>query len=105
MELPDGCEDKQYLETLGYYVERVLSEVNPGIAFFQSGVDVLATDKLGRLSLSMEGCRLRDRMVFSRCALNNIPVVAVMGGGYSTSLQAIVKAHANTFEEARRAFD
>jgi acetoin utilization deacetylase AcuC-like enzyme len=64
-------------------------------------VDVLATDKLGRLGLSIEGCKERDRIVFQHCYKNEIPVVASMGGGYSQKLSHIIEAHANTYRVAQ----
>ena len=57
--------------------------VEPDFIFYQSGVDVLATDKLGRLGLSLQGCKERDKMVLTAAKLNNIPVMCCMGGGYS----------------------
>jgi acetoin utilization deacetylase AcuC-like enzyme len=67
-------------------------------------VDVLATDKLGRLGLSIKGCRARDRYVLEICKTHAIPVVAVMGGGYSPDIRQIIEAHANTFREAQELF-
>ena len=79
---------------------RLFDEVMPDFAFFQSGVDVLATDRLGRLGLTPEGCRQRDLFVFESCKKNGVPVVAVMGGGYSHRLADIVEAHCNTYRMA-----
>ena len=73
---------------------------NQILFFILSGVDVLATDKLGRLSLSMEGCKERDQFVFETCKRNVIPVAVSMGGGYSERIAQIVEAHANTFRVA-----
>ncbi|MGB0176035.1 MAG: histone deacetylase, partial [Owenweeksia sp.] len=101
IELPDGTTDKFYLEKLENTLPRLLDEVQPDFIFFQSGVDVLKTDKLGRLALSQEGCKSRDRLVFEWCKRNNIPVAVNMGGGYSERLADIVDAHANTFRLAQ----
>ena len=65
--------------------------------FFQSGVDILDTDKLGRLSVTREGCRARDRIVINTARRNRIPMVICMGGGYSPRFNDIIEAHANTF--------
>jgi acetoin utilization deacetylase AcuC-like enzyme len=71
---------------------------------FQSGVDVLAGDKMGRLNLSTEGCKERDRLVFEYCFRRGIPVVAAMGGGYAPEIKTIIEAHANTFRVATHLF-
>jgi acetoin utilization deacetylase AcuC-like enzyme len=102
--LPDGLDDKPYLQLLYENLQDLLTVVNPQFIFFNSGVDVLKTDKLGRLGLSMEGCRQRDKMVFETCQQNKIPIAVSMGGGYSERLATIVDAHANTFRMAQSVF-
>lgn len=102
--LPDGAEDDLYLITLSNHLPRLIDEVQPDIIFYLSGVDILSTDKLGRLALTMEGCRQRDQFVFEQCQKNRIPVVVSMGGGYSERVATVVEAHANTFREAQRIF-
>ena len=62
MDLPDGTGDEDYLEALAAVLPRVV-EFRPGMVFYQSGVDALAGDRLGRLALTHEGLRARDRMV------------------------------------------
>lgn len=104
IELADGTEDDAYLKVLQNHLPRLIDEVQPDFIFFQSGVDVLATDKLGRLALTMEGCKHRDKFVLKSCKNNNIPVAVNMGGGYSTKLADIVNAHANTFRLAQDIF-
>jgi acetoin utilization deacetylase AcuC-like enzyme len=98
--LPDGIEDDAYLELLRTHLVAIGARFRPDFVFYQSGVDVLATDKLGKLALSRHGCRLRDRTVFEWCRGQGLPVVVCMGGGYSPRLVDIVEAHANTFREA-----
>jgi len=102
--VPDKIEDKAYLKHLYDTLPKLIQEVEPEIIFFQSGVDILDTDKLGRLSVSIEGCKLRDRFVFEQCKLNNVPVVVSMGGGYSEKISDIIDAHANTYREAQSIF-
>ena len=102
--LPDKTEDTPYLRILQETLPRLLDEVEPDFVFYLSGVDVLATDKLGRLSLSLEGCRQRDRFVLESCRRNRVPVAVSMGGGYSERLAHIVEAHANTFRVAQALF-
>ena len=83
---------------------RLIDEVEPDFIFYLSGVDVLATDKLGRLSLSLAGCKERDRIVMDACHKNKIPVAVSMGGGYSERLAHIIEAHANTFRIAQEIY-
>lgn len=97
--LPKGTTDALYLATLGYHLPRLLQEVKPDIVYYQSGVDVLESDLLGHLSLSMEGVLRRDELVFGHCHKAEIPVVLTMGGGYS-SLATVVDAHFNTYRTA-----
>ncbi|PTX22701.1 acetoin utilization deacetylase AcuC-like enzyme [Pontibacter mucosus] len=100
--LAEGTDDKTYLAILRETLPRLLDEVEPEFVFFQSGVDVLATDKLGKLGMSIEGCKERDRTVLELCRKNKLPVTVSMGGGYSKQLAHIVEAHANTFRLAQR---
>ena len=102
--LPDGIEDDEYLKILKETLPKLMDEVEPEFIFFQSGVDVLATDKLGKLGLSMNGCKERDRTVLELCHRNELPVVVSMGGGYSKRIADIVEAHANTYRLAQDIF-
>lgn len=102
--LPDGMTDDSYLHTLRETLHRLVDEVQPDFIFFQSGVDILESDKLGRLAVSRTGCRERDRLVFNCCKTHRIPVAATMGGGYSPRIADIVEAHANTFRVAQEIF-
>ncbi len=102
--LPDGTEDDLYLKLLRENLGVLLDAIEPDFVFFQSGVDVLATDKLGRLGMSLNGCKERDRIVLEACKRDAIPVVASMGGGYSESLATIVEAHANTYRLCQEVF-
>lgn len=99
--LPDGIEDAAYLQLLYEHLPRLIHQVQPDFIFYQSGVDILATDKLGRLKVSMHGCKERDRYVLETCKRNQIPVAVSMGGGYSERIALIVEAHANTFRLAQ----
>ncbi len=102
--LPDGTEDTAYLSILRNTLPALMDAVQPDMAFYQSGVDVLATDKLGRLSLSMAGCKERDRIVLDTCRRYGVPVAVSMGGGYSERLSCIIEAHANTYRLAQEIF-
>ncbi|MDO7884824.1 histone deacetylase family protein [Hymenobacter cheonanensis] len=99
--LPDGLGDAEYLAQLAEVLPPLLDEqVRPDFVFYLSGVDVLATDKLGHLALSREGCRRRDELVLGACHQRGLPVVVCMGGGYSEKIADIVEAHANTYRVA-----
>ncbi|NIK72849.1 acetoin utilization deacetylase AcuC-like enzyme [Thermonema lapsum] len=102
--LPDGTGDRLYLYELEKHLDFLFSHFEPDFVFFQAGVDVLATDKLGRLALSIDGCRQRDELVFQYCRQGQIPVVVSMGGGYSPRLADILEAHANTYRTAQFLF-
>jgi len=102
--LLDGITDEPYLKILGEALPRIADEFQPDFVFYQSGVDILETDKLGRLAVTRAGCRTRDEIVFSFCRRNRLPVVASMGGGYSPRIADIVEAHANTFRVAAEVF-
>lgn len=77
--LPDGVEDAFYLKTLDTNLKNLIDQLQPDFMFFQSGVDILETDKLGRLRITREGCRERDRIVLKTANTNGIPVVVSMG--------------------------
>jgi acetoin utilization deacetylase AcuC-like enzyme len=102
--LPDGTEDEAYLKILFNILPRVIDQHRPEIIFYQAGVDILTTDRLGRLSVSREGCRKRDKYVMEICKKNKIPLVVTMGGGYSPQLSHIIEAHANTFRTATEVY-
>jgi acetoin utilization deacetylase AcuC-like enzyme len=102
--LPDKIEDKAYLKILDVHLKSLLQKVGPDFMIFQSGVDVLESDKLGRLGLSIQGCRERDKMVFEVAQENQIPVMCCMGGGYSERISQIIDAHANTYRLAQEIY-
>ena len=99
--LQDGITDAAYLKLLDSNLNKVMEEFEPDFIFYQSGVDVLASDQLGRLGLTENGCLLRDKFTLEIAHRNNIPLVAAMGGGYSKKISDIVTAHANTFRLAQ----
>lgn len=99
--LEDGTQDTPYLEALNLHLSRILADFEPTVVLYQSGVDVLESDKLGKLSLSLNGCLERDRMVLSRCRERELGVACAMGGGYSPDIRTIVEAHMQTFRLAR----
>lgn len=102
--LPDGTTDEYYLAILHQILPRLIEQRQPEIIFYQAGVDILETDRLGRLSVSREGCRQRDKFVMEQCKKNKIPLVVTMGGGYSPQIAHIIEAHANTFRIATEVY-
>ena len=102
--LDDFTGDKVYLSTLEQALAKLFKTVYPQFVFFQSGVDVLNSDKLGRMGLTLQGCKRRDELVFEYCKEHSTPMVAVMGGGYSPEIKTIIEAHANTFRMASSYF-
>ena len=104
MPFEDNTKDEVYLDALKNNLPRLVDAFEPDFIFYLAGVDVLKTDKLGRLGLSMAGCKSRDRFVLTFCKRHNIPVQVSMGGGYSIHLKDIINAHSNTFELAQELF-
>lgn len=102
--LRDGILDDEYLQTLKDELIPVIDQVKPDVVYYLSGVDILKTDKLGRLACTKNGCKQRDEFVFSQCLSRNIPVVVAMGGGYSVQIADIIDAHANTFRVAKHLY-
>ncbi len=102
--LREGVEDDEYLSILASALKKIFDDVKPDFVFYLSGVDVLATDKLGHLKLSKEACRTRDFFVFDYCKRLSTPVQVSMGGGYSHKIQDIVDAHCNTFRVAHQLY-
>ncbi|MCH2046123.1 MAG: histone deacetylase, partial [Saprospiraceae bacterium] len=102
--LADGTDDEPYLRILHNYLPLLIEREQPDFIFYLSGVDILLTDKLGRLGLSLQGCKMRDEFVFECCKHYQIPVAVSMGGGYSERVALIVDAHANTYRAAESIF-
>jgi len=98
--LPDGTNDKEYLDIVKEILPKLIDQQKPDFIFYLSGVDILATDKLGKLALSKEACKERDRFVLEQCHKHQIPVQVSMGGGYSADIRDIVDAHCNTYRLA-----
>ncbi len=99
--LPDGIEDDAYLNEMNIFLPTLLDRVKPAIVFYQAGVDVLATDRYGKLKLTEKGCSYRDEYLFKLLKRLQIPCVVTMGGGYSKDIRNIVDAHCNSFQLAQ----
>ena len=100
----DFTNDDFYLKKLKEIIPKTIDNFQPNFIFYLAGVDVLENDKLGRLSLSLEGCLERDRFILKYCKRNNISVQVSMGGGYSINIDEIVEAHSNTFRLAQEIY-
>ncbi len=103
--LPDGLDDSGYLAALETALASALAAGPFDLAFYNAGVDVHVDDRLGRLALTDEGVRARDRAVLTTLWLAGTPTAAVMGGGYSHDVEALAARHAILFEEAARLWD
>jgi len=102
--LEDGCEDETFLNLLVDALKQIENQFTPDFIFYQCGVDILKTDALGKLGVSMEGCKQRDEIVFQFAKRLDVPVVCTMGGGYSKDIKYIVDAHVNTYKLAHYYF-
>ncbi|WP_291781695.1 histone deacetylase [Cecembia sp.] len=99
--LQDQIDDEAYLALLDVHLEPLMDKVEPDFIIYQSGVDVLQSDKLGRLGLSIQGCKERDKKVLDTAKRHQIPIMCCMGGGYSHKISQIIEAHANTYRLAQ----
>ena len=104
VELESSISDEAYLQLLEQHLKEIHQKFEPQFIFYLSGVDILESDKLGKLNLSIQACKRRDALVLSYAKHYQIPVQISMGGGYSPQLRTIVDAHTNTFREAHRIF-
>ncbi|WP_109743595.1 histone deacetylase family protein [Arcicella aurantiaca] len=104
IELQTYTQDEAYLSILYATLPQIIENQKPDFLFFISGVDILSTDKLGKLSVSTQGCYRRDEFVFEQALKNELPIVVSMGGGYSPQIRDIVEAHCNTFRLAEKMF-
>ena len=100
----DGTTDDAFLKTIGDIIPKLIETQKPDFIFYLAGVDILTSDKLGKLSCSLEGCKKRDELVFELCAKHQIPIQVSMGGGYSPDIKTIIEAHANTYRVAKSIF-
>jgi acetoin utilization deacetylase AcuC-like enzyme len=96
--LADGTEDAEYLGALDRHLPRVLDGAD--IAFYIAGVDIAAGDRFGKLAVSEEGIRRRDRKVIDAVRSRGMPLVIVLGGGYAASPARTAELHAHSFREA-----
>jgi acetoin utilization deacetylase AcuC-like enzyme len=103
IEFEDRASDQEYLKALEAVLPRVFA-FRPDMVFYQSGVDPLASDTLGRLALTHSGLKERDRRVLEAAGAHNVPIVITLGGGYSRPIELTAEAHTNTFRTASEIF-
>jgi acetoin utilization deacetylase AcuC-like enzyme len=104
IELSTGIADEAYLNRLYDLLPDLIRREEPDFLFYVSGVDILKSDRLGKLGVSREGCKARDTFVFEQAIHFGLPITVSMGGGYSPRLTDIVEAHCNTFRIAADLF-
>lgn len=104
IELPDAIKDEEYLALLNDALQIAFDRFQPDFIFYQCGVDILESDKFGRLGVSIEGCKKRDEIILNLAKNNNIPIACSMGGGYSPDINVILDAHSNTYKLAKEIF-
>jgi acetoin utilization deacetylase AcuC-like enzyme len=102
--LEDGTGDAAYLDALYRHLPRVLDAAQPELVYYQAGVDPLAEDTLGRLSLTEAGLEARDRFVFESARHRGLPLVVTLGGGYARPLACTIAAHLGTYRAARAVY-
>jgi acetoin utilization deacetylase AcuC-like enzyme len=102
--LENDTSDGEYLSIVKEILPKLIQQQQPDFIYYLCGVDVLSTDKLGKLGLTIDGCKERDRFVLQTCFDNRIPVMCSMGGGYSPEIKIIIEAHANTFRLAQEIY-
>jgi acetoin utilization deacetylase AcuC-like enzyme len=100
VELPDGTSDEAYLAALDDALLDAVTRSQPGFIFYVAGADPYEGDRLGKLKLTMEGLRERDRRVFHAAAMRGVPVAVTMAGGYCADVETIARIHAHTLREA-----
>ena len=102
--LENDTKDEEYLTVLKEILPKLINQEKPDFIYYLCGVDVIETDKLGKLGLTIKGCKERDNFVLQTCFDLKIPVMCSMGGGYSLDINIIVNAHANTFRLAQEIY-
>lgn len=102
--VPPGTNDGVYLSVIHSHVAPLLAKVRPDIVFYNAGVDPHVDDQLGKLALSDEGLRNRDRHVIGTCLQGGVPIACVVGGGYSRDLDRLARRHSTVHRAAVELF-
>ncbi|MCL6480686.1 MAG: histone deacetylase [Firmicutes bacterium] len=98
--LPDRIGDADYLAILEPHLAKALHEFHPDLLFYVGGADPYREDQLGGLSLTVEGLKRRDALVFTYARQRGIPVAITLAGGYARRLEDTVRIHVNTIVAA-----
>ena len=98
--LPDKTNDSHYLSVLTGALDKIFQEFDPDLVFYLGGIDPLETDHFGRLSLTLNGLRERERTVIETVTQKELPLALLLSGGYAPTLQQTVEAHAVMYREA-----
>ncbi len=101
--LESGANGGRYLAALEHWVPRIVRQHRPELVAYVAGADPYEEDQLGRLRLTRDDLRSRDRLVFGAARADGIPVVAFLAGGYARRVEDTVGIHADMVEEAFRA--
>lgn len=96
IELPDGCQDARYLDTLSQALPLIVERFAPNAIIYLAGADPFEGDRLGRLKLTKAGLKLRDEFVLKTARDLRIPIAVTMAGGYAHNIADIVDIHFNT---------
>ncbi len=97
VDLPDGCNDAEYLQALEHALDEMDRRFQPGLVIYLAGADPYEGDRLGRLSLSFDGLEARDRRVFDWAFQRRIPLAMAMAGGYGVDIDETVQVQMNTY--------
>jgi len=100
--LRDGVGDEEYLERLAGGVRLAMS-FEPNLVAYVAGADPYQEDQLGGLSLTIEGLKRRDRLVYETALAQKVPVVVALAGGYAHNTNDTVTIHCNTAKAALQA--
>jgi acetoin utilization deacetylase AcuC-like enzyme len=104
MNLPDEMGDGEYLACLGDALSLGLSKLKPELICYLAGADPYREDQLGGLSLTIEGLKERDALVFQIAKAERIPVMVTLAGGYALKLEDTITIHCNTVVAAKEVF-
>jgi acetoin utilization deacetylase AcuC-like enzyme len=103
--LPDGTNDADYLALLERHLPQLVQRQQPELIFYLAGADPYRDDQLGGLSLTLEGLRQRDELVFRLAREAAVPVAVTLAGGYARRFEDTVEIHCGTVRAARRALE
>jgi len=104
VDLPDGIGDDDYLAWLDYALSLALRQFEPELICYLAGADPYREDQLGGLSLTIEGLKRRDELVFRVARAQAIPIMVTFAGGYAQNVEDTVTIHCNTIIAANKVF-